>query len=573
VLLWNKAFERIGFKDAVAVKQQPDNADWDAADVRYSTIRWFAGVDATFAIGPSRANPFTGQIYDADIGISEGIIRVTRRQAEEFVEPVVPEAQQEPIWLPTAWSHNPRFFCDYANGLAQQAAFAVSLLDARQELTTEVQQKLLHEYVVELVAHEVGHTLGLRHNFRASILLKPNELNDVAKTDEIGQTASVMDYNPIVIAAKGERQGHFLTPTLGPYDYWAIEYAYKPIAGDEKAELVRIASRVADPTLPYATDEDALGTYSPSAIDPLVNQFDQSDDPIAYFRKRIGIVSELWASEDTKLAKPGEGYQVLRRAMSRGLNEYNRALLTSSKFVGGIYHHRDHVGDPHGRLPFTPVPATKQREALEFLRTYAFSEKAFQLPPSLQDKLAIDRLPGLDFISYFTVQRIDFPWHDTVLSIQRAVLNRLYHPITLARIQDDELRFAPNEKPFTMADMFQGLDAAIWSELDTGATKISSLRRNLQREQLKQLIRLVLRPAPPSPSASPVGIIIPLPPTPRPPEDATTLARASLVELQAKIRKALASRTLTDATSRAHLQETQARITQTLQAQIQKPPE
>ena len=577
VLLWNKAFERIGIKDAIVVKQMPDDADWDPADTRYNTIRWFAGVDATFAIGPSRANPFTGQIYDADIGFSEGIVRFTRRSAEEFVAPVVQEGQETAAvlarvgGLAPAWSRNQRFFCDYADGLAQQAAFGVSVLDERGMLTPEVEEKLMREFLIEVTAHEVGHTLGLRHNFRASTILKLNELNDIAKTDELSQSSSVMDYNPIVIAPKGEKQGHFAPPTLGPYDYWAIEYAYKPIEGKEKEELAKIASRVADPLLPYSTDEDAIGTYSPRSIDPLANQFDQSSDPIAYFRQRIGIVNELWASEESKLAKPGEGYQVLRRALVRGIGEYNRGLLTSSKFIGGIYHYRDHVGDPSGRVPFTPVPAAKQREALDFLRTYAFSDKAFQLPPGLQDRLAIERLPDLDFLRYYSTPRLDFPWHDTVLSLQRAVLNRLYHPITLARIQDNELRFAANEKPFTMADMFKGLDSAIWSELDSGATKVSSLRRNLQREHLKQLIRLALRPAPPAPPTTLSPFSLPEPPTPRPPEDATTLARASLVEIQAKIRKVLAAGAVTDTTTRAHLQETQGRIASTLQAQVEKP--
>jgi len=574
VLLWNKAFERIGFKDAIVVKQQADDADWDPADTRYSTIRWFAGVDASFAIGPSRANPFTGQIYDADIGFSEAIIRLTRRQAEEFIVPVVPAGQEETLWL-MPWGRNARFQCSYADGLAQQAAFALSLLDARGTRTPEVEQKLMREYIIEVTAHEVGHTLGLRHNFRASTILKPGELNDVAKTDQIGQTGSVMDYNPIVIASKGEKQGHFLTPTVGPYDYWAIEYAYKPIEGDEKAELARIASRVADPMLPYSTDEDALGTYSALAIDPLVNQFDQSSDPLGFFRKRLGIVRELWDSMESKLLEPGEGYQVLRRDMGRALSEQNRALLTSSKFIGGIYHVRDHVGDPNGRPPYTPVPPAKQREALEFLRTYAFSEKSFQLPPGVLNKLAIERQPGLDFLSYFLVQRLDFPWHDSVLNLQRNVLNRLYHPILLARVQDNELRFPPNEKPFTMAELFKGLDSAIWSELDAGAPKISSLRRNLQREHLKQLIHLVLRPAPPPPQggALPGGLVLPIPPTPRPPEDATTLGRASLVSLQGKIRRVLVTGKVSDPTTKAHLEETQARIASTLQAQVQKPPE
>ena len=571
VLLWNKAFERIGIQDAIVVKQMPDDADWDPADTRYSTLRWFAGTDATFAIGPSRANPFTGQIYDADIGFAEGLLRFTRRQSEESVEPVLGQtAEDTPLWLPTAWSRNPRLLCDMGNGIEQQAAFAVSLLDARGELTPEVEQKVMHEFMVEVVAHEVGHTLGLRHNFRASILLKPDELNNVAKVDEIGQTASVMDYNPLVVAGKGEKQGHFLTPTLGPYDYWAIEYAYKPIEGDEKAELSRIASRVADPAVPYATDEDALGTVSPAAVDPLVNQFDQSSDPLAFFRKRNQIDQELWNVEQTRLARTGEGYQILRRALYRGLNDYRYGLLVSSKYIGGIYTHRDHVGDPNGRLPYVVVPAVKQREALDFLRTYAFGEKAFTLPEGLLNKAAIDRQPGLDFLAYFRVQRLDVPWHDAVLGTQGAVLNRLYHPIVLSRILDNELQFAPGEKVFTMADLFEGLDSAIWSELDKPAPKISSLRRNLQREQLRDLTRLVLRPPQPPPAGPPPSPFAPPPPPPSP-SDATTLARASLVRLQGKIKKALAAGTITDPTTRAHLEETQAMISSTLQAQTQKP--
>jgi hypothetical protein len=555
VLLWNKAFEKIGFQNAIVVKQMPDDADWDPADTRYNTIRWFAGVGASFAIGPSRANPFTGQIYDADIGFSEGIIRSVRRSGEEFVAPVLPPAQRPEFFLPAWWSHNGGGYCDYADGLAHQAAFGVSVLETRGGWSPAVEKKLMSQFIIEVTAHEVGHTLGLRHNFRASTILKPEELNDVSKTESVGQSASVMDYNPIIIAGKGEKQGDFVPITLGPYDYWAIEYAYRPIAGDEKAELAKIASRVADPMLPYATDEDALGTFSPIAIDPLVNQFDASSDPLAYYRKRFEIANELWASMESKLPKTGEGYQVLRRALGRGLGEYNSGLLTSSKFIGGIYHHRDHVGDPNGRLPFQPVPASKQREALDLLRNYAFKEGNFTLPALLLNKLAIERLPMLDGLDgLFTAQRIDYPWHDAVLNLQRAVLGRLFNPVTLSRIQDNELRFAPNETPFTMAELFNGLDHAIWSELDSGAIKISSLRRNLQREHLKSLIRLTLR-------QGQTAV----------PEDGTTLARASLTSLQTRIHDVLSAGKITDSTSNAHLQETDDRITSALQAQMQKP--
>jgi len=580
ILLWNKAFERIGFKDAIVVKQQPDNPDWDSDDVRYSMIRWFTGVDAGFAIGPSRVNPYTGQTYDAHIGFSEVLTRSLRREAEERIGPVASESWPVAAWTGTGLplgalgGRDVRYFCDYAQGLMQEAAFARSVLDARGPVPPELEERLVHEFLVSIVAHEVGHTLGLRHNFSGSTILKPDELNDLKKTDELSQSSSVMDYNAIVIAPRGQKQGHFLPVTLGPYDFWAIEYAYKPISGNEKEELKKIASRAADPMLPYSTDEDALGTVRPQSIDPLANQFDQSDDPIAFFRERIGITNELWSAEETKLAISGEGYQIMRRAMDGSLTEYSRALLTVSKYVGGIYHYRDHVGDPNGRVPYVPVPAAKQREALEFLRTYAFSEKAFHLPPGLLDRLAIERLPGLDWDDYYFVQRLDYPWHDQVLGLQRAVLDRLYHPIVLARIQDNELRFRPDQTPFRMADLFNGLNTAIWAELGAGGTSISSLRRNVQREDLKHLIRLALRmPPPPLPPPPPVGIFVTFPPAPKPPEDATTLARAELVEIRGKIRGELVSGKVTDATTRAYLEETQERIEATLQARIQKPVE
>ena len=570
ILLWNKAFEKIGFKDAIVVKQQPDDATWDPADTRYNTIRWFAGVDAFFAIGPSRANPYTGEIYDADISISEGIVRGARRLGEEYVNPLGMD-DAAPTPLATAWTREPRGMCTYAQGMTEQVALGAELLESRGSLTPELEAKLMHQYIVELTAHEVGHTLGLRHNFRGSTILKESELNDVGKTSTIGQSASVMDYNPVIVAAKGEKQGDFVPTTLGPYDYWAIEYAYKPIAGDERDELNAIASRAGnDPMLPYSTDEDAIGTYSALGIDPLANQYDQTDDPLTYFRARVALVDELWSNMESKLAKPGDGYQIYRRAMGRALNDDFRSLVTSSKLVGGIYHHRDHVGDPGNRLPYQPVPAAKQREALDFLAKEAFGVKAFRISTTLQNKMAIERIPSLDNATYFGATRLDYPWHDAVLSIQRSVLTRLYNPVTLARVQDNELRFATTEKPFKMADLFTSLNGAIWSELDTGASEISSVRRNLQREQLKQLIRIALRQ--PAAAAGPIGGGFgpaPIAP-PLPPEDATTLARASLVRIQGKARAALAGKALTDATSRAHLQETDARITAALAANLDR---
>jgi hypothetical protein len=567
VLLWNKAFERIGFQDAIVVKQQPDDAAWDPADTRYSTIRWFQGIDAGFAIGPSRWNPFTGEIYDADIGFSEVMVRNVRRAGEELVSPIRFDWNGAE---PTGAAGFGRQACSYGAGMAEQLAFGAALLDARGELSPELEERLIREYVTEVVAHEVGHTLGLRHNFRGSTILPPKELHDPARTAQVGQSASLMDYNPLIIAPKGTPQGDFIQTVLGPYDYWAIEYGYKPIEGDEKEELAKIAARGAsDPMLPYSTDEDVDDPLPGASIDPLAMRFDASSDPLGYVKERVALTRELWGNLDTKLARPGEGYQVMRRSLQRGLNEYGRSVAIASRFIGGIYHRRDHVGDPGGSLPFTPVPADRQREALSFLSANAFGEGAFRLPAGTHRRLAVERLEPIDWFNYYRTTRLDMPWHDAVLGIQRIALDRLFAPITLSRLLDSELMVEPRQKPFRMADLFRGLDASIWSELDTGKREIPAMRRNLQREHLKRLVRMAIRTDAAASGGFGFNPQTP-PPSPALPEDATTLARASLIGIQAKIRGALALKTPLDATTRAHLQETSSRITAALDARLQR---
>jgi uncharacterized protein DUF4953/uncharacterized protein DUF5117/uncharacterized protein DUF5118 len=555
VLMWNKAFERIGFKDAIVVKQQPDDADWDPADVRYNTIRWFVASDATFAIGPSRVNPYTGQIYDADIGFAESLTRFSRQEYEEIVQPVA-EQQANGMAELFRWKPNLRQMCDQAKGAVQQAAFGHSLLLARGLLADGTDaEKYINDFLTSIAAHEVGHTLGLRHNFQASTLNQFDKLQDVALTSEKGLTGSVMDYVPVNLAPQGGKQGQYWQTTLGPYDYWAIEYAYKPIAGgkpaDELPELRQIAARVADPSLAYGTDEDAFGV-SPVALDPRTNQWDFGNDPLAFYTERIKLAHELIAGLETKAAKAGDGYQSLRRSFNHAFSELARSLLNANKYIGGVYHHRDHVGDPNGRLPYEPVPAAKQRQALELMKTSAFAPKSFDLPPSLLNKLAVDRF--LDFQgNLFRAQRLDFPIHQQVLALQRALLDRMYNPIVLARLQDAEVKYADSRDAFTMADLFEGMQEAIWSDLKPGAAgQMNSFRRAVQREHLKRLTRLVLRV------------------DNNTPEDASTLARYNLTQLRGRIQQALANGKTTNTTTRAHLLESVARIDETLKAQQQR---
>src|SRR4029077_216751 len=141
----------------------------------------------------------------------------------------------------------------------------------------KLSDEMIQQAIKETVMHEVGHTLGLRHNFKASTMLRNDQLHDLNITRKQGLVGSVMDYNPANPAPKGTKQGDFFTSTIGPYDYWAIEYGYKPLAGGtdgEKADLAKIAARSAEPDLAYGTDEDQR------TADPLINQWDLGADPL-----------------------------------------------------------------------------------------------------------------------------------------------------------------------------------------------------------------------------------------------------------------------------------------------------
>ena len=553
ILEWNKAFEKIGFADAIEARIQQDYEDWDPEDARYNTIRWV--VDAGFAIGPSRVNPLTGQILDADILISDVFIRSWQRRYTTFFDKLEHERDHPS-------DHSSRYKCEMASGLAHQMAFMASVLQVR-DLTDEfgeLPEEFIGEGLKSLTMHEVGHTLGFRHNFKASTILSLDDLND--KKDE-ALIGSVMEYDAVNIAPEGKKQGHYYTPTIGPWDYWVVEYAYKPTNAskpeDELEALEKIASRVASPELTYATDEDSYW-YQYRDLDPLVNRGDLGADPLEFAQRRREIVVDLWDKIKNKVTKEGMGYQRVRRAFGTLLYEHGYTMFLASRYIGGQYHHRDHRGDENGRLPYVPVSAAKQREALQFLKEHALSDKAFDFPPDLLNSLAVTRWSDWGADSWNST-RFDYPVHNVILRNQTIILERLLYPNVLARVQDTELKFPKGEEAFTLPELFSGVTDAVWVELDRNVGEkqwsnsdafISSFRRGLQREHLKQLIKLVLDPD----SGTP--------------EDARSLARRHLGQINTRIQRLLQNaQGRLDDYSLAHLEESQVRVAKALDAGFQ----
>ena len=549
VLEWNKAFEKAGFVDAIEVRIQQDHEDWDPEDARYNTIRWVVGASAAY--GPSRVNPLTGQILDADILVAESWIRSWGRAYTPFFEELEHE-RNHPI------DHSSRHNCQMASGLARQMGFMASVLQARGIIDDgELPEKFIGQILKTLIMHEVGHTLGLRHNFKASTIFS---LDDINKKVGKALHGSVMEYDAINIAPEGKKQGDYHTTTIGPWDYWVVEYAYKQIGGSkpeaELPELQKIASRVAASELRYGTDDDA-SMYQYRDLDPLVNRWDLGADPLEFAKQRQEIVAGLWDEIADKVTQDGMGYQRVRRAFRSLLGQYSRSMFLATRFIGGQYHHRDHRGDKNGRLPYVPVPAKKQREALTFIKEHALSDKTFDFPPKLLNSIAITQWSDWGANSGNS-SRLDYPIHDVILRNQSQILGRLLDPNVLARVQDTELKFSENEDAFTLPELFTGITDAVWVELDKNAGAkqwtnsdafISSFRRGLQREHMKQLIKLVL--------AADNGT----------PEDARSLARLHLVKLNDRIKNVVQnSKDKLDDYSVAHLEESQVRVEKALDA-------
>lgn len=608
ILEWNKAFEKIGFRDAIEVRQQEDE-DFDPEDMRYSTFRWITTGEA-FAMGPSRANPLTGEILDADIIFDADFVRYWKQEYRTyrgtpaaFEGPVSPIQSIRQGWgLPDfrfplgdlrsrmeaaeGWNDRERsepaaslenHFRAVQFGICQCAAhkkFELGLgamTMAGRELIKpgeKIPDDLIQQAIKEVVMHEVGHTLGLRHNFKASTMLKNEQLHDTNITRKLGLGGSVMDYNPINLAPKGTKQGDYFTTTIGPYDYWAIEYAYKPLSGGtegEAAELQKIAAKCAQPGLDYGTDEDMFGTS-----DPLIQAFDLGSDPMKFAQERMLLAEELLKDLAERVVTQGEGYQKTRLAFNMLLSQYDNAAYLVAQFVGAEHIHRDHKGDSN-RDPLVPVKAAKQREALKFLQEHILTDKPFQFPPQLLRKLAADRWWhwGNEGVAF---SNVEYPLHERILSIQRVVLGHMMNPSVLARIQNTAFKADKDEQPVTIAEVFRGLTDAIWKEYTTSlkpdgkGSNGAILRRNLQREHLRDLTNLVLgrRTGGGSGFVFFIGGA-----SGSAPPDARSLARMHLREINRRVEATLKqSSNGLDDTTRAHLEECQERIGKVLSASV-----
>lgn len=571
VLAWNKAFEKVGIADAIEVYYQDRTSkahmDKDPEDVNYNFVRWLNN-DIGTAIGPSRVNPLTGQILDADIILTDGWIRHYQKQFSELLPSIAMEGfgpetlawlARNPTWDPrirlaapterqdiisriqreslrpfaghAAGVVDPEFIGDdeydgligrnsQVNGMCMAAegmSFDLALMRMslalladeatdKQEQTNEkkddeeekkedepkeqmldgMPESFVGPLIAHLVTHEVGHTLGLRHNFKSSSIYTLAEINSDIVKGKKQLAGSVMDYIGVNInKGSGDIQGDYSMSGIGPYDEWAIEYGYT--FGD----LKKILARVAEPELVFGTDEDTFGP------DPLARRYDFSKNPLDFAQNQIRLTNHHRERLLSNFIEDGDSWDRVRYGYELTLSLQTRSISMMANWVGGAFVHRDKKGDPNGRMPVEVVPAEQQRSALKFVVENAFVDGAFGLTPELVTAMGRDKWLD-DTRSFF--QESTWPIHDRVIGIQSSALTMLMNPTTLRWVYDNELRVPEADDALTLPELLATISDAIWSEVaevpdgEFTARKplVSSLRRNLQREHLERLIDLTL---------------------------------------------------------------------------------
>jgi len=659
ILEWNKAYEKVGIVNAIEVRQQADTDTWDAEDINYNTIRWITS-ERTFAMGPSRVNPLTGEILDADVIIDAGWIDYWRDRFDDLVADVLPAdpakrgtepfSQRKPQPLSPQQEDDDyqrdsiSSPCTYVQEKAVHfalASLALGLDDdedsddedgdeekdeetteeeetpeekksdetkeecedakqeapekengekkeksekkengektengdkkengekkeekkpSRQEKEKERQEKferLVLAGIKDLVTHEVGHTLGLRHNFQSSSWLTLEEMNNPERSKEYGHAGSVMDYLTINIAPKGKPQGDYFMSGLGPYDYLAIEYGYKILSGGtegEKKELAKIASRQAEDGNNYAPDED-LWLH----VDPRTGTWDLGKDPLTFSQWGLELYNQLLPEILDRAIREDGQYRDVGRYYSMLVSRRYQANYFLIRNIEGLYRNRDRKGDPGDRLPIQVVDAKTKREAVQFLCDNTFGAEAFKIDPEIYNRFGgevwlsgdgnrIERTPLVSLGS-------------RIAAVQCSTLEDLIAPWVLDALADTALRVPDSEDAYTVDELFSTVTASIFSELDSIKEGEFSSRKPAiaaSRRTLQEFCFTVL-----AYYAGGGSSYYSLDMT-----ASRALARQELVKLESKIQAALTGNAKWDAVSAAHLTMLRERIKKHLEANL-----
>jgi hypothetical protein len=512
LLTWGQAFAQVGIQDAIAVEDQPDTKGWDPDDLRHNMVRWIDTSSPAFgAEALIIADPRSGEELNVGVNFDAALGMIGRLTYKYVVAP--------------------------ARGLSD---------------TADAERKFTDDFIQYVVLHESGHDMGLQHNFIGSTAYSAQNLQDKSFTAKYGIGSSVMEYDPFNIWPKGTPQGDYDQLVLGPYDQYAIKYGYGYIAGTPGQQLPtlrRWASKWAQPYYRFASDEDADAFSVGHSIDPRVETWDLTNDPLQWCAGQESLMHQLMNAVDQRFPQSGMPYDQARAAFLAPLQLDLRCATMAANVIGGEYHSRSLKGDPNATAPLTPVPIARERAAWNALRDGLFSDAAWRFNPTVLGSLTYSEdssVAGDPQWGYDPPPRHDVPVVTIVGNAQLATLHALFSPLTLQRLDDMSTKYAPGQT-MGLADLFDWAQSGIFGGLASGGAHDGLIRRNLQSAYARMLSQMLIAP------------------DRRTPSDARSLARLELQNLahDASTGAPHASTEL----ERAHLEALAAFAQQTLHAQ------
>ncbi|MDR2840057.1 MAG: zinc-dependent metalloprotease [Paludibacter sp.] len=492
---WQIAFEQAGFKNAIIALEAPvDDPNWSIDDARHSAIVYKPS-DVANASGPHVHDPRSGEIIETHIN----------------------------------WYHN------VMKLLHDWYFVQASAIDSRAR-TMQFDDELMGQLIRFVSSHEVGHTLGLRHNFGSSSTVPVENLRNKTWVETNGHTPSIMDYARFNYVAQPEdnigETGIF--PRIGLYDKWAIEwgYAYLPDFETANAEIPYlnkwiIEKLTADKRHTFGTEIDQNDPHNQNE-DLGDNAMLASTYGIKNLQRILPNIFE-WTKQDNKdYSSTGEMYLQI-------LTQYNRYLGHVTKNIGGIYSTPKRVEQNEPVMVF--VDSKTQKEAMQFLDKQFFTTPQWLINDEIFRKCGIDMLANISIM-------------------QNGVINRLISLNTINKLVQNET--LNGNQAYTVLQLFDDLKKTVWSELKT-AKNIDVYRRNLQRLYVNSCISIVVPPETPATTSTTATTTV------RPaarPSDAPAVVRMHLVSLRADIARAVPA---ANGLSKAHLQELIVKIDEALE--------
>lgn len=515
VLRWNRAFEPLGLKNVVQVVDAPKNdPNYDHADGTRNVIRFTMTEDAGYAVALFRTDPFTGEILNASVTVDANFTSFVN---EEFLRQGIPSTSaiakgvdlaREALTTKNLGGPTPREFmldtykyrmmrspaiqktgwnstmCDIGSKHACSAAIHYRV--AQSSGLGMSAEEYVSGYMADVVAHEVGHCLGLRHNFVASTTLTTAELGDPAAVSSYGVAASVMDYTPTNIVALLNRQkGSLWNQSVGPYDVFAIEYGYADVAGKtpegQRFGLNQIARKSGVKGNAYMTDEDA------DSFNPYVVRFDSGKDPLNYMLKENESYRRVRRWAISNLPRNGESYAERTSLIMGTASRQLFGTLGASMFIGGVVTNRQHKGDVNEMPGLMPVDAATQRAAMAIIARDGLSITALDIPDSVLNTMRMDFNDGSG--SSFTG-----PFRNLVIGLQSMMLGELMSTSKANAILENEFK-SRGKDAYTLGEHYSSVVGAVFSTSDMSGGAISPIRRELQSFCVDALITQGKAPA------------------------------------------------------------------------------